>query len=363
MLKNLQPAGQEPTSEADTEIGPHILNLTWEGPVKEVTTVSTWFIWTTKCGRYRVVYSTPLYEEPSFPTCQYFAAYIGKLEEIGKFRSLVRALEAVRAKHVELYQSLGYEFNEEDVAGNERDMERRAEKNGLDVVSCHKQVSPPHNVRSPRMMKVTREDLDAIFSGLGKSPTKWPAKVMEGKLASLPTLAGERADAIKKLSSKLQETLDDLVKAAAEEQKIEVSYEGPDDDDDDAAPPKKKASKGSAKAAKPATKPAAKAKKAPAAKDKKAATKPNNFKSANEQGKPGVIATMKQMLIQASKNNPVTRSQIVKNLAKLFPDRHEDSMKVTVVSQLPLRLRKAGMAIKEVEVGDETGYYIGKPVK
>jgi hypothetical protein len=72
---------------------------------------------------------------------------------------------------------------------------------------------------------------------------------------------------------------------------------------------------------------------------------------------------MKQMLIQASKNNPVTRSQIGKNLAKLFPDRHEDSMKVTVVSQLPLRLRKAGMAIKEVEVGDETGYYIGKPVK
>jgi hypothetical protein len=73
--------------------------------------------------------------------------------------------------------------------------------------------------------------------------------------------------------------------------------------------------------------------------------------------KNGVIANIIAILGEATEAAPLTREMIWKRLCERFPDRDAGGMRVTVHSQVPLRLRK----VNELDVqgsDDKGGYYI-----
>ena len=99
-------------------------------------------------------------------------------------------------------------------------------------------------------------------------------------------------------------------------------------------------------AKKPAAK-AAPAKTEKAAKvEKPAAAKKAGPKKAGGEGKPGVIATIIDLL----KKGPITKADILAELVKTFPDREEKAMKSTINIQVPGRIIKdKGLDVVEVK--------------
>jgi hypothetical protein len=87
----------------------------------------------------------------------------------------------------------------------------------------------------------------------------------------------------------------------------------------------------------------------------KAAPKKGGKKSGPGVGRgPGVIGEIAELLKKAKKNSPITKEEIVKHLAKKFPERSAESMKKTVAVQVPTRISaEKGLNVKK---GDK-GYY------
>ena len=109
-----------------------------------------------------------------------------------------------------------------------------------------------------------------------------------------------------------------------------------------------------------ATKPTRGAKKpAPAAKEKVAEKKPKGKKpeKAGEPGKPGIIATIAQLIKDSGKAG-ISKEDILKELVEQFPDREETSMKNTVNVQIPARIQKERFLLKKLENGNWT--YLGE---
>lgn len=72
---------------------------------------------------------------------------------------------------------------------------------------------------------------------------------------------------------------------------------------------------------------------------------------------PGVIASIVELLRNASSKQPITKDEIFAALVKRFPDRDEKKMKATLNMQLPAGLR----AEKGYEVvKNDRGYYLPK---
>jgi hypothetical protein len=75
-------------------------------------------------------------------------------------------------------------------------------------------------------------------------------------------------------------------------------------------------------------------------------SKPVKVAKSKEEKKPGVIATIVELI----KAGPITKEQIVKQLAKRFPDRDAESMAKTVNVQIPGRIAKEkNLKLVEVE--------------
>jgi len=73
--------------------------------------------------------------------------------------------------------------------------------------------------------------------------------------------------------------------------------------------------------------------------------------------KPGVIATMIEMMTAASAKKPVTRDRILEELIKRFPDRPVRGMGMSVKVQVPHLIRKRkGIDIQK----NENGFWIPK---
>ncbi len=72
-------------------------------------------------------------------------------------------------------------------------------------------------------------------------------------------------------------------------------------------------------------------------------------KKEKETSKPGVIDTIFNLLRE---KGPITKDQILAELAKKFPERKEDSMKATINVQLPSRMaRERGVKIEHTDKG------------
>lgn len=73
--------------------------------------------------------------------------------------------------------------------------------------------------------------------------------------------------------------------------------------------------------------------------------------------RPGVIATIVEMLSQASEKAPVEKSVILAKLVERFPDRPEANMKSTLMMQVP-----SGLKIEKriIVRSNEHGYWIDK---
>jgi hypothetical protein len=111
---------------------------------------------------------------------------------------------------------------------------------------------------------------------------------------------------------------------------------------------KGKASK--AKAEKPAAEKKGKEKAAKAPKEKKEGSKRPGFHGAGGEGKPGVIASIREFL-KASGKKGITKEEILTKLTDRFPDRAADSMKATINVQLPGRI--GGDEFKVEKNGDK----------
>lgn len=71
--------------------------------------------------------------------------------------------------------------------------------------------------------------------------------------------------------------------------------------------------------------------------------------------RPGVIATIIELLKNATSKKPVTKDAMLKTLTKRFPDRGEDKMKATLSMQVPAGLRtEKGLEVSK----NENGYWL-----
>ena len=78
---------------------------------------------------------------------------------------------------------------------------------------------------------------------------------------------------------------------------------------------------------------------------------------AGEPGKPGIIATIAQLIKDSGKAG-ISKEDILKELVEQFPDREETSMKNTVNVQIPARIQKERFLLKKLENGNWT--YLGE---
>ena len=82
-------------------------------------------------------------------------------------------------------------------------------------------------------------------------------------------------------------------------------------------------------------------------------TKKSSTKKEAAQKKPGVVATIAQVVIN---KGPVSKDQILKVLATKFKDHKEAALKATINAQLPGRLSKT-MKIK-IRRNDDGKYFV-----
>jgi hypothetical protein len=85
-------------------------------------------------------------------------------------------------------------------------------------------------------------------------------------------------------------------------------------------------------------------------KDAPKAEKKAPIKKAGEEGKPGIIATIVNMIEKAGKKG-VTKDEILAQLKEDFPDRAEHSMKNTINVQIPARISKEKFKLEKLEGG------------
>ena len=208
------------------------------------------------------------------------------------------------------------------------------------------------------VVKIAREDADHLFSALKikKAASQTDEWVQKALNSLADNLSEDQIAKVKDADAK--ETLDKVMTALADDQKIAVGGDedpedgeeesetetedeesefgdGADEDDEEPAPKKKAGTKASA-----AKKPAAK--KPPAAKKG-----------------PGVIDTIIAELRKGTKKASVRKDAIHKVLVKAFPDRDPSSMKATLNAQVPTGLKTE----KDIDVGSVPseggqGYYI-----
>ena len=77
--------------------------------------------------------------------------------------------------------------------------------------------------------------------------------------------------------------------------------------------------------------------------------------------RPGVLSTMKSMLFNASVDSPVSKSQILAELVKCFPERDAGKMKSTTMMQVPSGMRvEARIVLRSVKLAtsSEHAYYV-----
>jgi hypothetical protein len=196
-------------------------------------------------------------------------------------------------------------------------------------------------------VSVQKEELVNLFKALGKdSADEWSNKRLKGMVDQLPTIVKKKPKLAAALEDEQKALLDELTKTVEDGEEIELGDGDPDDDDGDDG------DGDDGEKEKPAAK--SKGKKKKAKKDGRA----ENLKPASESG-PGVIASIIEFLSESNKNTPLTRDDILKKLRKRFPDRDPDGMRVTVISQLPLRLIKRGLDVQQNKsTGSDTGYWI-----
>lgn len=99
-------------------------------------------------------------------------------------------------------------------------------------------------------------------------------------------------------------------------------------------------------------------------KGKKSKERNVGFKKAGAPGKPGIVATIYDIISKTSKEKPTTKEKVLDILEKKFPDRERDSMAVTVYSQLAFKMPTVqGWPIKKTGGADGKFYWGGKPLK
>lgn len=212
-------------------------------------------------------------------------------------------------------------------------------------------------------MKVQRSAAVSLLVALGAAMAgKWDLPKMLGKLKKIDELVDG--------GTTLEEDDDELLKAIRKANEAEEDIEI-EDDTEKSSKSKSKAKKSSkkAKAAKSdddegeeededeeeEEEDSGKAKKSSKKDSGKAKAKAK--KAEKEDKGPGVIASIIEFLKEASSKNPISKADLVKKLAKRFPDRGEDSMKSTVNIQVPSRLVKD----KDLNVKkNDDGYWISK---
>lgn len=92
--------------------------------------------------------------------------------------------------------------------------------------------------------------------------------------------------------------------------------------------------------------------KEPAKKEVKGKGKETKKGSKNKERKPGVIATIQELITD---KGPITKEKMLKELVKKFPDREEKSMKNTINVQVPNRMAKdKGIKINK----NDKGYFV-----
>lgn len=202
-------------------------------------------------------------------------------------------------------------------------------------------------------MKVTRQELDNLFVALGaKAAPKWPEKRLRAKIAELPEkdlpiTHGRDTEILNSLLEAIEdETIDDL-------EIISGGDEGEEKEDRKAPEKKGGVPKNKNKAMK-AAKAAAEGKSASNG-DKPLKSKKEKTAKAPKEKKPGVIATIIEILSNASSSHPVTKETIAHKLAKAFPDRDAEGMAKTVNVQVPTRLGSdKGLVVQK----NAEGYWI-----
>lgn len=194
--------------------------------------------------------------------------------------------------------------------------------------------------------KVKRADLVELFEALGKDTAKdWGPKRLQEKAAQLPSIAKNKAELADKLSDKHKALLEEIRHSVKDGEELEIV--GAEKTED--KPKDKKKDKGKKSSDK------GKDKKEDKSKDKK----PAPVKAASKE-EPGVIASIIEFLSLGNSKIPVTREELLKKLKQRFPNRDEAGMRVTVVSQVPLRIGRRGYDVQ----GDITkGFWIRKAKK
>lgn len=197
--------------------------------------------------------------------------------------------------------------------------------------------------------KVNKSELRGLYVALGsEAASEWSDKRLLSKLEGLSGMA-ENEEAIENLNKTQKKLLKSLLAAQKEDEEFELV------DDDEAK--EEGAPKPKAKAAAPAeddeeVKPKAK-------KEEGATVKRQGPpKSAGGEGRPGIIASIKEFLGAASEEKPLTKAAIVAKLAKRFTDRDEEAMSKTVAVQVPNRLKKDGYGIESKQTDDGKAYWI-----
>jgi len=180
------------------------------------------------------------------------------------------------------------------------------------------------------MTKLIRSAVVSLLAGLTfKTPETWDDAKIQKKLAILPEKVDEDAVTEYKLTDEQAATLK-VVLAGGE-------FELVGDDAVAATPAKKKAA---APAAKPAAKPAA------AAPAKKAAAAPKEPKPK----KPGVVQTMLDLYLAATKEKPITKAKILAVLTKKFGPGTEQNR--------PVAGMKSTVAASSSSMRTEKGYNV-----
>ena len=243
-------------------------------------------------------------------------------------------------------------------------------------------------------MKVTREDINALFVAIGveeEMVTKWPPARLQKKIAGLPDICDDDTDA-----GDQQELLDKILEALEEDEEIEVTAakksktskasktggkgkgktsskgkgkkaaadeddDEPDDDDeepDDDEPDDDEPDDDEEE------KPKKSSKKKKSSKATKKVTKKPKKENKSGPKKVGVIATIVEVLKKSSKSKPVTKDAICEVLEERFPDRDPASMMRTINVQVPNRLKSdKGLEIEKVVKGDKAHYFISRTKK
>lgn len=189
-------------------------------------------------------------------------------------------------------------------------------------------------------MKVALGQLKKMFVAMGYAAANgWDSAKMTEKLPKLAAMTAHKN--AKPLTDKTLAKLHKELTAAGAD--VQISEEGAD-----------------AQLAKATTKPAGKAAakaEAPAGEEKKAGKK--KIESAGGAGKPGVIATIVDILTKASEQKPESKETIADKLAAAFPDRDRDSMMKTVSVQVPNRIGKEkGLTIEKARKDGRVWYWI-----